>query len=432
MASLPPTPTTRRSGHLYLLGSTYGSLVIQPRSDPVTVSGPPRSIGARTQPWEEVVIEAPSARWHDGQLWLLYTCGGYDKADYAVGALRFLGGDPRDPAAWKKLPGPLFTQFPAAHVWCAGAAAAFTSPDGQEDWFAYSGYLAYNAPKDLVTGPRTIMAERLNWRADGTPDFGQPVAPDQSPPLPSGDPASCKSGQKFHEPRAANGFPSGESLHGCASAWKLRYAGSMRLPTSAPVHRHGSVFVAGHLLARPPGHPLFGGGRCARRRRSSHHRVAAISRALRGPHPTRGTRLRRPRPPANRRRSRRQPRAQIARSLRLRLHGGKATRSRRPLVGGMARTHQNPRPPARRRRVGSGTRTPVPPRGLRLCSLPCPRTGSGLRRASAERLFREPRHQPLRPARRRCGLRRSTSASRNPRPVPTRRCPLPHLRRPPT
>ena len=171
----------------YLLGSTYGSLVIQPLSNPTTISGPQVTIAARDQPWEEVVIEAPSALWHDSQLWLLYSCGGYNKQDYAVGVLRFQGGDPLNPASWKKLPGPLFTQLPSAHVWCTGAAATFTSPDGKEDWFAYSDYNAYDHAEHLGTGPRTIMAQRLTWRTDGTPDLGQPVAPGTPIPLPSGD-----------------------------------------------------------------------------------------------------------------------------------------------------------------------------------------------------------------------------------------------------
>lgn len=183
-ATVLPMP----DGRLYLLGSTYGSLVIQPLSDPVTVSGPQTSIASRDQPWEEVVIEAPSALWHDGQLWLLYTCGGYNKSDYAVGALRFLGGDPTSPASWKKLPGPLFTQLPSARVWCAGAAAAFTSPDGHERWFAYSDYNRYNSDKNLGAGPRTIMAQPIRWHPDGTPDLGLPIAPGQPLPLPSGDP----------------------------------------------------------------------------------------------------------------------------------------------------------------------------------------------------------------------------------------------------
>ena len=140
-ATVLPMP----DGRLYLLGSTYGSLVIQPLSDPVDGL---RSAARHRRPHAALGRSrhrSPSALWHDGQLWLLYTCGGYNKADYAVGALRFLGGDPLNPASWQKLPGPLFTQLPAARVWCAGAAAAFTSPDGKEDWFAYSDYNAYNA-----------------------------------------------------------------------------------------------------------------------------------------------------------------------------------------------------------------------------------------------------------------------------------------------
>ncbi len=175
-------------GALYLLGSTYGSLVIQPLSNPYTVSGQQTEIAHRDQGWEHVVIEAPDALWHDGQLTLLYASGGYNKDDYGVGGLTFHGGDPTKAVSWSKLPGPLFRGLPSARVWCAGVASPFTSPDGRETWFVYSDYNAYDYAKDVGIGPRTIMAQRLTWAADGTPVLGVPAPPGTPLSLPSGDP----------------------------------------------------------------------------------------------------------------------------------------------------------------------------------------------------------------------------------------------------
>lgn len=182
-ATVLPLP----DGRLYLVGSTYNSLVVQPLANPYTVGGPQREIAVKDQPWEETVIEAPTFLWHGEQLWMLYSCGGYNKENYGIGAMRFLGGDPADRAAWQKLPGPVFTQLPASKVWCAGAPCAFLSPDGKENWLAYSDYNAFDYGKHLGKGPRTIMAQPIHWRADGTPDLGQPIAPSTPIPLPSGD-----------------------------------------------------------------------------------------------------------------------------------------------------------------------------------------------------------------------------------------------------
>jgi GH43 family beta-xylosidase len=181
-------------GKLYLLGSTYGALVIQPLSNPYTIGGPQTEIAHRDQSWEQVVIEAPGAVWHNGQLTLLYSAGGYNKDNYGVGGLKLTGGDPTRAASWTKLPGPLFRGLPSAHVWCAGVASPFPAPDGRETWFVYSDYNAYDYAKDFGAGPRTIMAQPLTWNADNTPDLGVPIAPGRPLPLPSGEAAGKKAG----------------------------------------------------------------------------------------------------------------------------------------------------------------------------------------------------------------------------------------------
>lgn len=172
---------------LYLLGSTYGHLVIQSLSNPYTTVGQSVEIAQKDQSWEHTVIEAPEAVWHKGQLTLLYSAGGYNKDDYGVGGLKFLGGDPMLPASWKKLPGPLLRGLPSANVWCAGVASPFLSPDGKETWFVYGGYGGYDYVKDLGIDPRIILAQPLHWNADNTPSLGVPAALGLVLKLPSGD-----------------------------------------------------------------------------------------------------------------------------------------------------------------------------------------------------------------------------------------------------
>ena len=172
------------NGQQYLLGSTYGSIVIQPMSNPYTVSGGQATIAVRDQPWEQTVIEVPQPLWHNGQLFLLYTCGGWNANNYAVGVMRFNGGDPMNPGAWTKLPGPFLTGNPGGGAWGAGAASPFTSPDGMENWIIYQ---AFNQPYSGGDS-RNLRVQKINWNADGTPNLGFPVPIGQSLPLPSGDP----------------------------------------------------------------------------------------------------------------------------------------------------------------------------------------------------------------------------------------------------
>ena len=169
---------------LYLLSSDYGSLRIQPLSNPYTVSGPQVSIAVKDKPWETLAIEAPNAFRHHGNLFILYSAGGYNKDNYAAGVLRFNGGDPASPGAWTKLPGPLLTENPAGGIWDAGVPSAFSSPDGRETWFAYSDYSAPNGLDPF----RCILAQPMRFDAQGNPVLGPALPVTQALSLPSGDP----------------------------------------------------------------------------------------------------------------------------------------------------------------------------------------------------------------------------------------------------
>lgn len=179
-------------GGLYLLGSTYGNLVIQPMSNPYTVSGGQSQIASMDQPWEQTVIEAPQALWHNGQLSLLYSSGNYDENNYAVGALKFNGGDPTNAASWSKLPGPLFTGNPSVGAFGAGAASPFYSPDGTQAWFAYS------ASDGSWNGDhRDIRVQQISFNPDNTPILGSPIPLGQNVPEPSNGGASLVGGRTY-------------------------------------------------------------------------------------------------------------------------------------------------------------------------------------------------------------------------------------------
>ncbi|MBV9851943.1 MAG: RICIN domain-containing protein [Armatimonadetes bacterium] len=194
------------NGNLYLLGSTFGSIVIQPLSNPYTVGGAQTTLAVHDQPWELQAgnaIEGPNPFWHNGQLIILYTVGKYYESNYAAGALRYNGGDPANAASYSKLPGPLFSQDANAGVYAPGVPSAFASPDGMQVWFAYSDYNDTSGQD----AHRTILAQQMHFDAANNPILDTPVPPGQPIPLPSGDPkGSLLTGAAFSLTNEAAGL----------------------------------------------------------------------------------------------------------------------------------------------------------------------------------------------------------------------------------
>ncbi|BDI31214.1 hypothetical protein CCAX7_32650 [Capsulimonas corticalis] len=181
------------NGALYLVSSTFGDLQVQTMSNPYTVSSGMTSIAHMDQPWESAVIEAPNQVNHNGQTFLLYSSGVYNQNNYAVGALRYNGGDPTNAASWTKLSGPRFTGN-GGDAFGAGAASAFYSPDGTQTWFAYSAY--NGAP---VGDNRTIRIQQMSWNGDNTPNMGAPVGLGVNLPEPSSGGAAASVSNGVYE-----------------------------------------------------------------------------------------------------------------------------------------------------------------------------------------------------------------------------------------
>ncbi len=138
--------------------------------------------------WERVdeklsgrgLAEAPQVLTRHGRVFVTYSCSGSWQPSYKLGLLTLApDGDPMNPAAWTKSPEPVFQR--TEKTFGVGHNCFVTSPDGREDW------LVYHSKVNLTNGwQRTLRLQPFRWRADGTPDFGTPVAAGLSLPVPSG------------------------------------------------------------------------------------------------------------------------------------------------------------------------------------------------------------------------------------------------------
>ncbi|MFJ2443419.1 MULTISPECIES: family 43 glycosylhydrolase [unclassified Streptomyces] len=182
------------NGDLYLLGSASGggtqNLVIAPMSNPYTLSGGFSTISTPTHGWERSgapVNEGPEILRRGGKVFVIYSASGCWTPDYTLGQLTYTGGDPLSAAAWTKKATPVFGRNDSARVYGPGHSGFFTSPDGTESWIVYH---ANDAVGDGCDNGRTTRAQKFTWKADGTPDFGTPVALGATLPGPAGESAT--------------------------------------------------------------------------------------------------------------------------------------------------------------------------------------------------------------------------------------------------
>lgn len=185
----------KKDGKLYAVwsgwdrpGSDNQYLYIAPMKSPVELAGPRVRLAANdTYLWERTeeregsrgLAEGPQILEQDGRTFLIYSTAASWLPTYKLGLMELAGEDPLDPASWKKHPEPVFrgndTTFGTGH------GGFVKSPDGKEWWHVY------HAKRDRGGNwLRSIFVQPFTFK-DGFPDFGQPVAPGSSLPLPSGE-----------------------------------------------------------------------------------------------------------------------------------------------------------------------------------------------------------------------------------------------------
>ncbi|WP_216588995.1 family 43 glycosylhydrolase [Streptomyces brasiliscabiei] len=186
----------KHDNKLYLMGSGFiggstQSLVIAPLTNPYTLAGNTFSIiSSPTLSWETsggAVNEGPEPLYHDGRTFVSFSASHCQTADYKLGQLELTGSDPLLASSWTKKQTPVFQRSDANGVYGPGHNGFFTSPDGTENWIVYHGNSAANGG---CGNGRTTRAQKFTWNADGTPNFGTPVALGTTLAGPSGETAT--------------------------------------------------------------------------------------------------------------------------------------------------------------------------------------------------------------------------------------------------
>ena len=164
-------------------------LYIAAMRDPWTIVGERHAIASPEHDWERAVapsLEAPQPLRRRSATFVAYSAAASWSDDYAVGLLRYVGGDPLRAASWRKDALPAFAKNAAAAAFAVGHPSFVPSPDAREDW------IVYHASERPGAGwsARSVRAQRFDWCRDGSPRFGTPVAVGVPIDEPSGTPGA--------------------------------------------------------------------------------------------------------------------------------------------------------------------------------------------------------------------------------------------------
>jgi GH43 family beta-xylosidase len=161
-------------------GKKQTDIYIAPMDTPLSISGPAVMLTEPEYDWEKVkhaVNEAPSVLVKNGRVFLTYSASATD-ANYALGLLTApVGANLLDRKSWTKSPRPVFASSVENGQYGPGHNSFTTTPDGKTDLLVYHARNYRDIAGDPLRNPdRHTRAQAISWRADGTPDFGVPVA----------------------------------------------------------------------------------------------------------------------------------------------------------------------------------------------------------------------------------------------------------------
>jgi len=161
-------------------GSKGTNIYIAKMATPLSISGSATLLTRPEYAWEKVkyeVTEAPAVLVKNGRVFLTYSASATD-ANYAMGMLTAReDADLLDARSWTKSPQPVFKSSDANRQWGPGHNSFTTTPDGRTDILVYHARNYRDIVGDSLRDPnRATRAQVIHWRADGTPDFGEPVA----------------------------------------------------------------------------------------------------------------------------------------------------------------------------------------------------------------------------------------------------------------
>jgi GH43 family beta-xylosidase len=155
------------------------NIYIAKMDTPFSISGKVTMLSTPEYAWEKKghnVNEAPAVLVRNGRVFLTFSASATD-ANYALGLLTAReDADLLDARSWTKSPQPVLRSSEANGQYGPGHNSFTTTPDGKTDILVYHARNYRDIKGDPLLDPnRHTRAQPIRWRADGTPDFGEPV-----------------------------------------------------------------------------------------------------------------------------------------------------------------------------------------------------------------------------------------------------------------
>jgi GH43 family beta-xylosidase len=164
--------------HNPALPDSNTSLFLAELANPWTITGEPVELTRPELPWETIrfaVNEGPYAVVRNGKVFITYSAAGTG-AEYCVGLLSAdADADLLDAASWAKSPEPVFTTSEANGIFGPGHNAFTVDEDGRDVLVFHARAYAEIEGDPLDNPDRHCRIQRFGWKADGTPDFGEPL-----------------------------------------------------------------------------------------------------------------------------------------------------------------------------------------------------------------------------------------------------------------
>ena len=179
------------SGWINSLGGQQ-NIYIAKLSNPYTISGSRVLISSPTYDWEKngfPVNEGPEALVNaNGNVFLTYSASYCGTDNYSLGLLSLkANSDPLNASNWTKSSSPVFTSNTTGGAYGPGHNGFFISPDGKENWIIYHANSVSHPNDDGCGDSRSPRMQKFTFNADGTPNFGTPVAINTAIKKPSGE-----------------------------------------------------------------------------------------------------------------------------------------------------------------------------------------------------------------------------------------------------
>ena len=161
------------------------SLYIAAMKDPLTIVSPQVRISRPELAWERIghnVNEGPAVLVRNGRVFMAYSASATDH-NYCMGLLTAKeDADLLDPKSWAKSPEPVFASNVENSQYGPGHCSFTVAEDGKTDLLVYHARNYRDVKPDPLKDPnRHTRVKVVHWRADGTPDFGEPL-PDSPAP----------------------------------------------------------------------------------------------------------------------------------------------------------------------------------------------------------------------------------------------------------